>query len=94
MKNYKKYFSLRLKSWCCCGSVFTQWIMGDAFENDAVCCEKEGTLCWKDVWAPQEAPGGLLPAVRVQKHPQPLRHQLLSRKQCWAQNLRLTEDIT
>lgn len=46
--------------------------MGGAFENNAVCGEEEGSLCWQDVWAPQEAPCGLLPTVGVQKHPQPL----------------------
>lgn len=54
---------------CCRGSVFTQWVMGGAFENDAVCGEKEGSLCWQDVRAPLETPSGPLPAVRVQKHP-------------------------
>lgn len=52
--------------------LFTQRIMGGAFENNAVCGEEEGSLCWQDVWAPQEAPCGLLPTVGVQKHPQPL----------------------
>ena len=64
--------------------------MGGAFENNAVCGEEEGSLCWQDVWAPQEAPCGLLPTVGVQKHPQPLWHQLLPGKQSWTQNLRLT----
>lgn len=64
--------------------------MRDAFKDDAVCGEKESSLCWQDVRAPQQAPSGLLPAVRIQKHPEPLRHQLLSRKQHWTQNFRLT----
>lgn len=56
----------------CCDSVFTQWIMWDAFENDSVGGEKESSLCWQDVWASQETPSSFLPAIRVQKHPQPL----------------------
>lgn len=63
--------------------------MRNAFEDDAVGGEEEGSLCWQDVWAPQQAPSGLLPAVSIQKHPQTFRHQLLSRKQSWTQNLRL-----
>lgn len=70
-------------------TIFTQWIMGDAFKNDAVGCKKESSLCWQDVWAPQEAPSSFLPAIRVQKHPQPLWHQVLSRKKCWSENLGL-----
>lgn len=73
----------------CCDSVFTQRIMWDAFENDSVGGEKESSLCWQDVWASQETSSSFLPAIRVQKHPQPLWHQLLSRKQCWTKNLRL-----
>lgn len=70
-------------------SIFTQWIMWDAFENDAVGCKKESSLCWQDVWPPQETPSSFLPAIRVQKHPQPLWHHLLSRKQCWTEDLGL-----
>lgn len=53
-------------------SAFTQWIMWDAFEDDSVCGEKESSLCWQDVRAPEETPSGFLPAVRVQQHPQAL----------------------
>lgn len=60
-----------------------------AFKNDAVGCKKESSLCWQDVWAPQETPSSFLPAIRVQKHPQPFWHQVLSRKKCWSENLGL-----